>query len=56
MPDLGHFANWLMNASFKFLLNALRNSISDVWSVDFEEKIQNFFDKASIRELFLKDV
>lgn len=53
MPDLGHFANWLLNSSFKILLNSLRDSTSDIWSNDFSGKIQGFFDKVSINEMFL---
>jgi hypothetical protein len=54
MPDLGHFANWLLNASAQILLDALRDATSEMWSMDFEEKLQKVFDTVSIDELFLK--
>lgn len=54
MPDLGHFANWLMNAGFKLILSALRDSTSATWSRDFEHKLNGVFNTFSIDDMFLK--
>ena len=54
MPELGHFANWLMNAGFKLILSALRDSTSATWSMDFEDKLKGIFDVFSIDDMFLK--
>lgn len=43
-----------MNTGFKLILIATRDSISETWSADFEDKLQGVFDKFSIDDMFLK--